>query len=211
MKSLRFIIPALLISVTISAQDLQPVKLNSPDLNRGMTMMKAFEKRASSQDVAPDKLSLQDISDLLWAANGENRPETGKRTAPSAMNAQDIDIYVFLEEGVYLYDAKANVLNPVVSGDHRALIKGRGFDNAPVFLLLVSDLSRFKFGEESLKLGWGNMDGGIVSENISLFCAATGMGTRPRAGMPVEELTRLLNLSPNQHLILNHPIGYLLK
>jgi hypothetical protein len=211
MKLFSLIIPALLVSVTVSSQDLLPVKLNAPDLNKGMTMMKAFEKRASSQDVAPGKLSIQDISDLLWAANGINRPEAGKRTAPSAMNAQDIDIYVFLAEGVYIYDAKANILKPVVAGDHRSMIKGKGFDNAPMFLLLVSDISRFKFGEESLKIGWGNMDGGIVSENISLFCAATGMGTRPRAGMPVEELTKLLKLSPSQHLILNHPIGYLAK
>ena len=41
------------------------------------------------------------------------------RTASSAMNGQDIDVYVFMEEGIYLYDAPNHVLNPVVSGDYR--------------------------------------------------------------------------------------------
>jgi nitroreductase len=55
---------------------------------------------------------------MLWAANGINRSD-GKRTAASAMNSQDIDIYVFMQEGIYLYDADENMLNPVVSGDYR--------------------------------------------------------------------------------------------
>ncbi len=59
------------------------------------------------------------LSNLLWAAFGINRPESGKRTAPSAVNYQEIDIYVTTEEGLYLYDAKAHVLNPVIAGDIR--------------------------------------------------------------------------------------------
>ena len=76
--------------------------------------MEAFSLRASNTDFSDRKLSLQDLSDLLFAANGVNRKDIKKRTAPSAMNAQDIDVYVFLQEGVYLYDAFQGVLNPVV-------------------------------------------------------------------------------------------------
>jgi len=87
--------------------------------------MQALAKRASATVFTGEKLKLQDLSDLLWAANGINRPELKKRTAPSAMNAQDIDIYVFMAEGVYLYNAAANLLDPVVAGDQRLLVAGR--------------------------------------------------------------------------------------
>jgi nitroreductase len=211
MKSIKTLIMALVITGPVFAQDIQPVKLNAPDLSRSTTMMKAFEMRASVTAVDSKDLSLQDLSDLLWAGNGINRPESGKRTAPSAMNSQDIDIYVFLSTGVYVYDAKNSTLNPVVAGDHRALFAGWGFENAPVFLLLIADISRYTRGDPAHILDMAKMDGGIVSQNIALFCAGAGLGTRPRAGMPAEELTKLLNLKPSQHLILNHPVGYLVK
>lgn len=75
--------------------------------------MKALSDRHSDREYAAKELSLQDLSDLLWAANGINRPD-GKRTAPSALNKQDIDIYVIMKEGAYLYDAKANSLQPML-------------------------------------------------------------------------------------------------
>lgn len=213
MKTIRtsLIISLMMTATILTAQDIQPVKLNAPDMSKGTTIMKAFSMRSSVTDVSDQRVSLQDLSDLLYAADGINRPESGKRTAPSAMNSQDIDIYVFLPEGVYLYDPKANILNPVIAGNHLGVIRGRGFDNATLFLLLVSDISRFRGGDETTRLGWSYMDGGIVSENISLFCAGAGLATRPRASMPAEELTRLLKLTPSQHLVLNHPVGYPIK
>ncbi len=191
---------------SVSTQDLTPIKLNDPDMEHGLPVMKAMAVRASVRDWSDQKLSLQDLSDLLWAANGVNRPDEKKRTAPSAMNAQDIDIYVFMEEGVYLYDAFEQVLNPVCSGDHRAL---PGLTDAPVNLVLVSDISRFRRGEEPLKLTWAAMDAGIVSQNISVFSAATELVTRPRASFPdLEKIRKILILSDSQHVMLNHPVGY---
>jgi len=79
---------------------------------------------------------------------------------------------------------------------------------APVELILVSDISRFRAGTPELKLEWAAIDTGIVSQNISLFCAATGLGTRPRASMSKEKVKELLKLSESQYPLLNHPVGY---
>jgi hypothetical protein len=79
---------------------------------------------------------------------------------------------------------------------------------APIQLILVSDISRFSRGEQALKLEWANIDTGIVSQNISLFCAATGLATRPRAGMNKDLIKSLLKLKETQFPILNHPVGY---
>jgi len=74
--------------------------------------------------------------------------------------------------------------------------------------MLISDTSRFRGGTPELKLEWGAIDTGIVSQNIALFCAATGMATRPRASFDREAIKSILKLKDTQYPFLNHPIGY---
>jgi SagB-type dehydrogenase family enzyme len=192
------------------AQEFKSITLNPPDKTRGLPVMQALEKRASASGFTSDKLSLKDLSDLLWAADGINRPELKKRTAPSAMNAQDIDVYVFLEEGVYIYNATLHSLDPIVSGDQRILAAGRQTDiaKASVILLMVSDISRFPGGEENMKLSMAAMDAGLVSQNISIFCAGVGFNTRPRATMDLVKLREILKLKDSQYPLLNNPVSY---
>jgi hypothetical protein len=204
---------------------LQTIKLNKANRERGLPLMEALSVKASAREWSDRDLSLQDLSDLLWAANGMNRPEEKKYTASSAQNAHDVDVYAFAKDGVYLYDAEAHVLEPVLTGDFRSQIMmtppPRPPDaggpppppppapsNPPIQLILVADVSRFKFGPPELKPEWGAIDTGIVSQNISLFCAATGIKTRPRASMDKAKVANLLVLSDTQHVFLNHPIGY---
>ena len=188
--------------------ELQGIILNKPNLKRGIPIMQALEKRQSTRQFSSKELSLQDISDLLWAANGINRPD-GKRTAPSALNKQDIDIYVIMKEGAYLYDAKANSLQPIAKGDHRAAVAGSQdfVKSAPVSLVLVSDLSRFGNIADHTKL-MAAVDAGIVCQNINIFCAATGLATVPRATMDQAALKRILKLTDSQLPIMNNPVGY---
>jgi SagB-type dehydrogenase family enzyme len=212
----RLLLLLLFISVIIDglyAQGLKTLILNQPDKTRGLPVMKALEKRASASEYSDKKLTIRDLSDLLWAANGINRPDMKKRTAPSALNAQDIDIYVFTEEGIYLYNASENALNPVFEGDFRLLLAGKQKDiaDSPVILLLVSDISRFSSGDNSSKLTWAAMDAGIVSQNISIFCAAVGLNTRPRVGMDTAKVRDVLKLKDSQYPLLNSPVSYPVK
>lgn len=198
-------------TITMQAQELKTIRLNAPDKTRGTAVMQALSDRHSVREYAETPLSLQDLSDLLWAANGISRPD-GKRTAPSALNRQDIDIYVVTKEGAYLYDAKADCLRPVAKGDHRAAVAG-GQDfvqTAPVSLVLVSDLSRFGDTSERTRL-MAAVDAGIVSQNINLFCAATGLATVPRATMDQAALKRILKLTDSQLPLMNNPVGHVKK
>lgn len=79
---------------------------------------------------------------------------------------------------------------------------------APVILVLVTDVSRFRAGTPELKREWGAIDVGIVSQNISLFCASTGLATRPKSSMDREKIRTVLNLTDSQYPLLNHPVGY---
>ena len=172
--------------------------------------MKALSERQSTREYASKALSLADLSDLLWAANGINRPESGKRTAPSALNKQDVDVYVILPEGSYVYDAKNHQLNLVSEGDHRdAVAGGQTFVKAaPVSLVLVSDVSLFDDAQKPQNQVVGAMDVGIVSQNISLFCANAKLATVPRGSMDATQLKKVLKLKDSQIPMLNHPVGY---
>jgi hypothetical protein len=210
--------------VIMKSAGLKTIKLNEPNKKRGLPFMETLSVKASAREWSDRDLSLQDISDLLWAANGINRPDEKKYTASSAQNAHDVAIYLFMKDGVYLYDAADHALEPVLTGDFRSQImmtppprpKDAGGppppppppSNPPIQMILISDISRFKMGPQELKYEWGAIDAGIVSQNISLFCAATGIKTRPRASMDKEKITNLLKLNDTQYVFLNHPIGY---
>jgi len=158
------------------------IVLNAPDINRGEPVMKALSQRASARVFTSTQLKLQDLSDLLWAANGINRPDEKKRTAASAVNAQDIDVYTFMQSGTYLYDASAHQLVLVAEGDNRSIFSRNENETLPALIcLLVSDISRFRMGDDAQKREMAAMDAGIVSQNIAVFCASVGLLTRPRA------------------------------
>ncbi len=205
---------ALLCGATVAVAQpnaLKPVALKKPDTTRKATLMEALSKRMSTREFGAKKLSEQDLSDLLWAGNGVNRAATGGRTAPSARNVQDIDIYVITPEGAYLYDAKKNTLEPIAAGDHRAVIAPQQafVAAAPVNLILVSDYGRFPDGaNDAGTTAMAAMDAGMVSQNISLFCAAAGLVTVPRAMIDAEKTAAVLKLKSAQKILLNHPVGY---
>ncbi|MEM2567365.1 MAG: nitroreductase family protein [Candidatus Bathyarchaeia archaeon] len=154
----------------------------------------------------------------------EGKVNRGKSTAPFVEDAQDVDVYVFLKTAAYLYDAQNHQLLLCLQGDFRSLFfafrppQPPGYPAPPtppmpdplppVVLLLVSDTSRFKFGPPHLRLEWAAIDVGIVSQNISLYCASVGLVTRPRAAMDREKLRGLLQLPEWQYPMLNHPVGY---
>lgn len=242
----------------ISAAELKTIKLNAPDKKRGLPVMEALSVKASAREFSEKELSLQDLSDLVWAANGINRPAEMKSTASSALNARDVDLYLFMKEGVYLYNTEKHELDLVLAGDFRSQIMmarpqrpaggpgdsaggpppggGPGEDkaggppsgggpgdkagappsaggpppesNPPIQIILISNSDRFKMGSKDLKYEWGAIDAGIVSQNISLFCAATGLKTRPRASMDKDKIKSLLKLKDTQYVLLNHPVGY---
>jgi hypothetical protein len=224
---------ALSVSGWALAAELVPIKLNEPDKKRGLPLMEALSVKASAVEWSDRELSLQDLSDLLWAATGINRPDVKKTTASSAQNARDVDVYVFMKDGVYLYDIGSHTLKPVLEGDFRSQIMmarpprpatappggpppaaapppapPRPQSNPPIQLILVSETARFRSGSPELRSEWGAIDTGIVSQNISLFCAATGLKTRPRAAMDKEKVKGLLKLTETQRVFLNHPVGY---
>lgn len=187
------------------------IQLMEPDKTFDVSLMQALSDRKSRREFSNKQISLEELSSLLWAANGINR-EDGRRTAPSAVNSQDIDIYVCMASGAYLYDAKESQLKLITTEDLRLAVAAQQQVEAPLFLVMVADVSRYPEGlasQREVVEKLACMDAGYVSGNIGLFCSAAQLATVPRASMDKEALTKALNLTDTQILVLNNPVGYM--
>lgn len=206
MKKLIAISIAALLGAGMSVA--QNFSLPAPDKTGGKDVIETLWNRASGTEYSDKMLSEQDLSNLLFSAIGINR-ENGKLTSPTARNRQEIRVFVFTAHGVCEYLNAENSLKPLVEGDHRDLIAGRQawVKTAPVILLLVADEAKFGNSDERSKVVMG-VDAGIVSENINIFCAATGLVTRPRMSMDTPAIKSLLGLDHTQTPLINNPVGY---
>jgi nitroreductase len=201
----------LLVPAGLFAQDLKPVALPAPQTSGGKPLMQALKERKSTREFSPEKLSPQMLSNLLWAGWGINR-EDGHRTAPSSSDKQEIEIYAVTADGAYVYDAKGNALKPVVSTDLRKLTGSQPFvGEAPLNLVYVADFSKMGNGDENAKTATANANTGLIAQNVYLFCASEGLGTVVRGSVPRAELSKALNLRPDQRITLAQTVGYIKK
>jgi nitroreductase len=192
------------------AEEVSLMKLPQPQIETGKPLMQALQARKSTREFSAEKLPTQIVSDLLWAAFGINRSATGGRTAPSAHNWQEIDIYVATADGLYLFDAKAQALQPVLAQDVRALTGTQDFvRDAPINLVYVADFSHMDgdIGQEDKKI-LAAADTGFIGENVYLFCASAGLATVVRGSVDKEALAKAMKLKPTQWIVLAQSVGY---
>jgi len=190
------------------AEELKPVELSAPQMDRGKLLMQALKERQSNRDFSDKELPLDVISNLLWAASGVNRPDSGKLTAPTAKNWQEIDIYVAMQKGLYLYNHKKHILEPVAAKDIREFTGLQGFTaRAPLDLIYVADYSRAD-GDEKNREYYSGLDTGFVSQNVYLFCASEGLATVVLGSIDKPALAKIMNLRKDQKIIFTQPVGY---
>ena len=191
------------------AQQLKPIQLPLPQTTGGMPLMQALKARHSTREFSSRKLPLQMLSNLLWAAFGVNRPESGKRTAPSAMNWQETDIYIATADGLYVYDARENKLEPVLAEDVRAATGTQSYvGEAPVNLVYVADLAKTARASAEEQALYNGADTGLIAQNVYLFCASEGLGVVVRGSINRAALAKTMKLRPDQKIILAQTVGY---
>jgi nitroreductase len=208
-SSILFMAVVLIATGSAYAQSLAPISLPGPVIDGGKPLMSALKARSSAREFSPDPIPSQTLANLLWAAWGISSPD-GHRTAPSASNKQEIEIYVTLPGGAYVWDAKANVLNAVAPGDHRAETGTQPFPaTAPLNLVYVADMTKVgrpaSDPQQMVNIG---ADAGFISQNVYLFCASEGLVTVVRASIPKEALAKALNLRDTQVIVLAQTVGF---
>jgi SagB-type dehydrogenase family enzyme len=214
----KILISAALILCFISstmAGELKPIKLSPPDTKGGKPLMQCLSERKTNRAFSAEQLPIELLSNLLWAACGVNRPESGRRTAPTAGNRQEIDVYVAMEEGLYLYDARAHLLAPVLKSDLRKnttafLQPSRSsVALAPLQLIYVADYSKagMTMRTEDIKF-YLAADTGFIAQNVYLYCASAGLATVVRGLVDKDALSRDMKLRDRQKVVLVQAVGY---
>ncbi len=203
---------------TAGTGNLKPIKLMEPQTAIGKPLMQTLKERRSERSLIKKKLPDQVLSNLMWAAFGINRPDSGKRTAPSAGNWQEIDIYVAMEEGLFVYDAKTHSLIPVlaqnITEDVMPAMQPLRFSviDAPINLIYVSDDSKRNvfaaFTDKEEEKEYAAMHAGFIAQNVNLFCASEGLGTVVRGMLDKESMRKIMALRPDQRIILAQTVGY---
>ncbi len=175
-----------------SSRTLRKIKLLEPKVSGRKSLMQALKTRRTIRDISSRRLSLQTLSNLLWAAFGTNREEgpsgAGGRTAATASDSQEIDIYVALEEGIYLYDAGKSVLHPIAAGDYRRLSVNPGQQDlvasTPVQLVYSADVDRLVntkgyrepgLRDPEVQKSYYYVATGIIASNVYLFASSQGL------------------------------------
>ena len=204
------------------APTLSPIHLPLPAPGRECSVFTALEQRRTIREISAAPLPRQLLANLLWAAFGINRLNgpfgAAGRTAGSASNSQEIDLYVALQEGVYLYDAFNNHLAPVVAGDLRAsaMNSSQRTANPPVQLLYVADVHRLTYTKgfqepglqhPEVQKSYYYVDTGLIAGNVYLFAAAEGLATWFH-NCDRSSLAQALHLRPEQHLLFAQSVGY---
>lgn len=186
-----------------------PIQLPNPQVEGGRPLMQVLKNRMSIRTFSAEKLPAQTLSNLLWAAYGVNRPDSGGRTAPSAKNWQEIDIYVATADGLYLYDAKKNVLNPIVEKDIRDMTGVQAYvKEAPLNLIYVADYSKVDQARAEDRDFLSAADTGFISQNVYLYCASEGLATVVRASIDRVALAKEMKLRLDQKITLAQSVGY---
>lgn len=202
-----------------TAEDLQAaiakggvIKLNQPNLDKGMPLMTALKNRMTHRNISDKKLTLQQLSEVLWAADGVNRPD-GKRTSPAAMAKYTVDIYVVLPEGVYLYNVAKHELEPVAKGDFRKQAGMQDFVyTAPVNLVYVLNLKNWENLDRPVPKKkrdfWIHCEVGFFVQNVYLYCASEGLGTVVRGYIDENKFSKVIKVKP-ERVVLAQTIGHI--
>ncbi len=200
---------------TSVAGELGSIKLPPPDTRGGKPLMQCLKDRKTDRTFSTKKLPAEVISNLMWAAFGINRADSGKRTAPSALNWQEMDVYVAMEEGLYVYNARTHVLDFVMKADlrkntaHLLQPSRASIVGAPLQLIYVADDSRTGLtASDEDKMFYSAADAAFIAQNVYLYCASEGLATGVRAFVDRNALGKEMKLRGKQKVILVQAVGY---
>jgi len=177
------------------------------------------------------------VSQVLWAAFGvtlprEDRPDAppnrpsfrgGFRTAPSAGATFPLEIYAVIgnvegiEPGVYRYISEKHKLVKVIDQDVREELAraalGQIFvKEAPfsVFWSAVFSRSEVRYGPRGRER-YVPMDLGHSAQNVYLQVEALGLGTVAVGAFNDSEVSRVMQLPPEEEPLYIMPVGYILR
>lgn len=192
-KSFNLILCALLLNVFLITNALAEGSIRTlPAVSKDSkaSLMQALQERKSLRNYNDTNLNLQVLGDLLWATWGINRVD-GKHTIPTALDKQEIEVYVALEDGIWLYEPKKHAIIRKQKADLRSKAGG----GAAVLIYAAPD---DKFAPYHV---------GSLYQNAGLYAASMNLGNVVRMSS-VRNLRDILVLPKGYKIHMVQSIGY---
>jgi len=184
------------------------VELPAPNLERDRSLMKALARRSSRREFSSEPLSPALVGEILWAAFGVNRTANGGRTVPRHDHARDIDIFAFLRRGIYRYDPLAHRLLLRRAEDARHLTGTQKFvADAPLNLVYVARPPKVAPPQPDRIDMPELITIGAIAQNVSLYCAASGLATIVRGSFSRSYLADVMDLRDGEVAVLAQSVG----
>ena len=188
-----------------------------------MVLEDAIKKRRSVREYSSRPLELNQVSQILFAAQGLTGSLHGRpvRAAPSAGALYPVEVYVIvnnvegLQKGIYHYSVLDHALELIKVGDFRNAITSAGLkqemlgDSGVTFVLsAIFDRTRHKYGERGIRYVY--MEGGHISQNISLQAVSLGLGSVSVGAFLDHKINELIGLDGRREAaIYLHSVGWL--
>ena len=196
-----------------------------PKLRGSVSVEEALANRRSVREYREEPLTIEELSQLLWAAYGISETTYGLRTAPSAGAQYPLELYVvvgergvktadgYLAAGIYYYNVHRHSLILRKLGDfreelYRAALEQIWVLKAPVSLVFTAVYHRTTrvYGERG-RVRYVPMDLGHAGQNVYLQATALGLGTVAVGAFYDEEVSRILDLPPDETPLYIMPVG----
>ena len=185
--------------------------------------------RRSRRNFQDKTISLEQLSQILWAAYGitlsipnEADLRGGFRTTPSAGALYPLEVYVVIgnvediEPGLYKYIAQGHKIVRLIDGDIRdefseATLGQRMIKDAPVSIFYSAVFRRTtdRYGRRGNNYVYIEL--GHSAQNVYLQVEALGLGTVAVGAFNDSEVSRVMQLPPEEEPLYIMPVGYIVR
>jgi SagB-type dehydrogenase family enzyme len=188
------------------------IKLPKPVTNGSVSLEQAIENRRSIREFTDETLTLNQLSQLCWAAQGITDPNRDFRAAPSPGAIYPIELYVFLPEGLYLYEPTRHELTLTIDRDLRQSLFNSSFNQrvvqkAPCTFMFAGAVKKVEAKYRNRGEKFTSIEAGHIAENIQLQAVTLGLGSVPIGVMDTKTIAQFCKLPETLEVLYLVPVG----
>ena len=192
----------------------ETLQLPPPNLKGHMSLEEAISRRQSTRVYREERLPDEVLGQLLWSAQGVvERGERLRRTAPSAGARYPLETYIATAGFLAHYQPAKHALRVLRRKDVRPDLERTALDqefihqaSAVIILTCVARRIEERYGK-SRGARYIAMESGHAAQNVMLQAVALGLASVPIGAFQDAQLTKVLNLKPEERPLYMLAVG----
>jgi SagB-type dehydrogenase family enzyme len=188
------------------------VVFREPQLDHGVSLERALERRRSVRRYREETLSEDQIGQLCWATQGITA-SWGGRTAPSAGALYPLEIYVATAEGCFYYDPDTHALSQTLAEDRqdalwRAGLRQEWLRQAPAVFVITAVYARTaaRYGNRAER--YAILEVGHAAQNLLLQAVTLDLAAVPIGAFHDAQVAQALDLPDDHTPLYLIPVGH---